>query len=92
VVPPAGVLKSHITLGEPGIKIILDALPLLPGQDDRDQPVSLEIKGEYLTLKAKGKDDWTEIPIPATVSGSAGHHFNEPHVSGQGPQVWLRPN
>jgi len=29
----------------------------------------LEIKGEYLTLKAKGKDDWTEIPIPAKVSG-----------------------
>ncbi len=68
-VPPTEALKSHITLGEPGIKIILDALPLLPGQDDRDQPVTLEIKGEYLTLKAKGKDDWTEIPIPATVSG-----------------------
>jgi len=29
----------------------------------------LEIKGEYFTLKAKGKDDWTEIPIPAKVSG-----------------------
>jgi DNA polymerase III sliding clamp (beta) subunit (PCNA family) len=68
-IPPAEALKSHITLGEPGIKIILDALPLLPGLDDRDQPVSLEIKGEYLKLKAKGKDDWTEIPIPATVSG-----------------------
>ena len=68
-VPPTEALKSHITLGEPGIKIILDALPLLPGQDDRDQPVTLEIKDEYLTLKARGKDDWTEIPIPAKVSG-----------------------
>jgi hypothetical protein len=62
-------LKSHITLGEPGIKIILDALPLLPGQDDGDQPVSLQINGDCLTLKARGKGDWTEIPIPATVSG-----------------------
>jgi hypothetical protein len=69
IVPPANVLKSHITLGEPGIKIILEALPLLPGQDDMDQSVSLEIKGEFLTLKAKGKNDWTEIPIPAKVSG-----------------------
>ena len=70
VVPSAGVLKSHITLSEAGIKIILDALPLLPGQDEVNQPVTLEIKGEYLKLKARGKDDWTEIPIPATVSGS----------------------
>jgi DNA polymerase III sliding clamp (beta) subunit (PCNA family) len=69
-VPPAESLKSHVTLGEPGMKIILDALPLLPGQDDNNQPVSLQIKGEYLTLKAKGNaKEWTEIPIPATVSG-----------------------
>jgi DNA polymerase III sliding clamp (beta) subunit (PCNA family) len=70
VVPGEASFKSHITLGEPGIKIILDALPLLPGQEDRDQPVSLEIKGEYLNLKAKGNAaEWTEIPIPAKVSG-----------------------
>jgi DNA polymerase III sliding clamp (beta) subunit (PCNA family) len=70
VVPAADCIKSRITLAEPGIKIILDALPLLPGQDDRNQPVSLEIKGEYLTLKAKGSaKEWTEIPIPAKVSG-----------------------
>ncbi|MGD0813982.1 MAG: AAA family ATPase [Verrucomicrobiota bacterium] len=41
----------------------------MPGQDDRNQPVSLEIKDDYLTLKAKGKGDWTVIPIPAKVSG-----------------------
>jgi DNA polymerase III sliding clamp (beta) subunit (PCNA family) len=69
VVPTADSIKSQITLAEPGIKIILDALPLLPGNEDMNQPVSLEIKGEYLTLKAKGKGDWTEIPIPAKVSG-----------------------
>jgi hypothetical protein len=69
VVPPANVLKSHITLGEPGIKIILEALPLLPGVEDMGRPVSLEIKGDSLTLKAKGKNDWTEIPIPAKVAG-----------------------
>jgi hypothetical protein len=70
VIPHADSLKSHATLGEPGVKIILDALPLLPGQDDRDQPVSLEINGEHLTLKANGNaKNWTEIPIPATVSG-----------------------
>jgi DNA polymerase III sliding clamp (beta) subunit (PCNA family) len=70
VVPPAAALKSHITLGEPGIKTILEALPLLPGLEDRDQPVCLEIKGEYLILKSKGSaKEWTEIPIPAKVSG-----------------------
>jgi len=70
VVPPATVLKSHITLGEPGINIILEALPLLPGIEDLDQSVSLEIKGDHLTLKAKGDGtEWTEIPIPAKVSG-----------------------
>jgi hypothetical protein len=71
VVPGDASFKSHITLGEPGMKIILDALPLLPGQEDRDQPVSLEIKGDYLILKAKGSSaEWTEIPVPATVSGN----------------------
>jgi hypothetical protein len=57
-------------LGEPGIKIILEALPLLPGFEDRDQPVTLQIKGESLFLKAKGSaEDWTEISIPAQVAG-----------------------
>jgi DNA polymerase III sliding clamp (beta) subunit (PCNA family) len=69
VVPPTEALKSHIILGEPGINMILEALPLLPGNEDLNQPVTLEVKGEYLTLKAKGKGDWTEIPIPAKVSG-----------------------
>jgi hypothetical protein len=69
-VPSSASLKSHITLGEPGIKIILEALPLLPGQEETDQSVSLEIKGDSLFLKAKGSaKDWTEIPIPAKVSG-----------------------
>jgi DNA polymerase III sliding clamp (beta) subunit (PCNA family) len=70
VVPPATALKSHITLGEPGIKMILEALPLLPGTNEMNQPVSLEIKGDHLTLKAQGSaKEWTEIPIPAKVSG-----------------------
>jgi DNA polymerase III sliding clamp (beta) subunit (PCNA family) len=69
VVPSAHVLKSRITLGEPGIKTILETLPLLPGAEELDQAVSLEIKGENLTLKAKGKHDWTAIPIPAKVTG-----------------------
>jgi DNA polymerase III sliding clamp (beta) subunit (PCNA family) len=69
-VPRPESLKSHITLGEPGTKIILDALPLLPGSEEINQPVSLEIKGEYLTLKAQGSaKEWTEIPIPAKVFG-----------------------
>jgi DNA polymerase III sliding clamp (beta) subunit (PCNA family) len=68
VVPAADSIKSRITLGEPGIKIILEALPLLPGIDVMHQPVSLEIKEDALFLKAKGKD-WTVIPIPAKVSG-----------------------
>ncbi len=71
VVPGEKYLKSHITLGEPGIKMILEALPLLPGGEDWGQPVTLEIKGEYLTLKAKGNSgEWTEIPIPAKVTGA----------------------
>jgi len=40
-----------------------------PAKSKRRQPVSLEIKGDSLTLKAKGKNDWTVIPIPAKVDG-----------------------
>jgi DNA polymerase III sliding clamp (beta) subunit (PCNA family) len=71
VLPPPSALKSHITLGEPGIQLILETLPLLPGGEERDQPVSLEIRGEALKLRARGKGDWTEIPIPAQVSGKS---------------------
>lgn len=69
VVPSADALKSHIALAEPGVKIILEALPLLPGNEDRDQPVSLEVKHDALFLKAKGGGVWTEIPISAQVTG-----------------------
>lgn len=70
VVPTADSIKSQVTLAEPGIKIILDALSLLPGNDDKDQPVTLEIKENSLTLKARGTaSEWTEIPIPAQVAG-----------------------
>jgi hypothetical protein len=62
---------SRIILGEPGIKTILEALPLLPGGEHINQPVCLEITGDDLALKARmsEKDHWNCIPIPAGVSG-----------------------
>ena len=59
VVPAADSIKSHITLAEPGIEIILDALPLLPGNDELNQTGLFEIKEDALFLKAKGKGDWS---------------------------------
>jgi hypothetical protein len=57
-------------LGEPGIDTILNALPRLPGNDEINQPISLEINGDNLTLKAESKPgEWTVIPVPAKVSG-----------------------
>lgn len=70
IVPGSESINSRILLGEPGIKIILDALPRLPGNEEVNQPISLEIKGDNLTLKAESKPgDGTVIPVPAKVSG-----------------------
>lgn len=70
IVPRSDSIKSRIVLAEPGIDTILNALPRLPGNDHVNQPVSLEIKGRDLTLKAESKEgEWTVIPVPAKVSG-----------------------
>lgn len=70
VVPAAEDSKSQVVLSGAGIKTILDALPLLPGHDEDNQPVTLEITKDDLFLKAKSRQsDWTTIPIPAQVSG-----------------------
>jgi DNA polymerase III sliding clamp (beta) subunit (PCNA family) len=62
---------SRIVLGEEGTKAILNAIPLLPGNDLPNRPVSLEIAEKGALLKARIGDTgrWNVIPIPATVSG-----------------------
>jgi DNA polymerase III sliding clamp (beta) subunit (PCNA family) len=71
IVPAPDDSKSQVVLSEQGITTILEALPLLPGQDAQDRPITLEITKDELFLKAKGRSggDWTSIPIPAQVSG-----------------------
>ena len=70
-VVPTDQGPSRITLDEAGVRIVLEALPLLPGADAFNEPVSLEIAGDNLVLKARGSDkaDWSQIPVPAKVSG-----------------------
>ena len=71
IVPEPKSIKSTITLAEPGIETILNALPRLPGNDSINQPVTLEITRDGLNLKAENKTgNSIVIPVPAKVSGA----------------------
>lgn len=72
-VVPTEQAPIRIILGEGGVKTILDAVPLLPGNEANNQPVSLETTGNDLLLKARMslKDEWNRVPVPAQVSGPA---------------------
>jgi DNA polymerase III sliding clamp (beta) subunit (PCNA family) len=72
VVPPTNGDWTRITLEDSAMQTIVGAIPLLPGADAFNQPVSLEITNVGLVLKARGRDqkDWTSIPVgDVSVSG-----------------------
>jgi DNA polymerase III sliding clamp (beta) subunit (PCNA family) len=62
-----------ITLQTPAVDTIMEALPLLPGNEDMNRAVTL-VADNGLLIKAKGKDqaEWTRINVPnAGVIGKA---------------------
>ena len=64
---------TTIVLQTKAVDTILDAIPLLPGNEDVNRGVTL-LAGNGLALRAKGKDqsDWTTINVPdASVTGKA---------------------
>ncbi len=66
VLPTADASWTQINLESNAVDTILDALPMMPGVEEANQPVTLTA-GNGLCLKAKGKnqDTWTRIPIPS---------------------------
>ena len=83
-VVPAKEGPSKIVLDQSGVKTILEALPLLPGGDQHNEPVSLEIRGHDLILKARTseKASWSQVPVPATVSGiPVDFHINRTYLA-----------
>jgi DNA-binding FrmR family transcriptional regulator len=65
VVPVPSGDCTTVVLEPTAIKTILDSVPLLPGADDQNVPIVLEILDNRLLLKARAKDqkDETRVPI-----------------------------
>lgn len=64
---------TEIVLQPGAVETILDAIPLLPGNEAIDRGVTL-VAGNGLALRARGKDqsDWTTINVPdVSVAGKA---------------------
>jgi DNA polymerase III sliding clamp (beta) subunit (PCNA family) len=64
---------TNITLQTSAINTIIEALPLLPGNEDVNRAVTL-VAGNGLLIKARGEDqpEWTKINVPnASVIGKA---------------------
>lgn len=64
---------TNIVLQPKAVETMLDALPLLPGNEEINRGVTLAA-GNGVVLRAKGKDqaDWTTINVPdASVTGKA---------------------
>ena len=73
VLPSTDASWTQINLASNAVDTILDALPMMPGGDDINQPVTLAA-GNGLCLKAKAKDQeqWTRIPVTsASVVGKS---------------------
>jgi DNA polymerase III sliding clamp (beta) subunit (PCNA family) len=64
---------TNVTLQTSAVDTIIEALPLLSGNEDVNRAVTL-VAGNGLLIKARGKDqgEWTRINVPnATVIGKA---------------------
>ena len=66
VLPTTDPSWTQINLEANAVDTILDAVPMMPGVEDVNQPVTLTA-GNGLCLKAKGKgqEQWTRIPVPS---------------------------
>jgi DNA polymerase III sliding clamp (beta) subunit (PCNA family) len=65
VVPTPHEGWTKVVLGPKAVDTLLDAVPLLPGADQLNESITLQIGAGQLFLKAKGKGqpDWTIVPI-----------------------------
>ena len=67
-VPVPNSKWTRLTLPQSEIESLLKNIPLLPGNDDLNRPVTLEVTADAVLLKGKAKDakDWTSIRIAGT--------------------------
>ena len=65
VAPVTNSKWTIVNLASAAVQAILEALPLLPGADDTNQPVVLDVNETGIVLKARGRDqkDDTRVPI-----------------------------
>jgi len=74
VVPEPKSTRTRIRFDAQAIETLLAGVPRLPGGDEVNRPVKLEIAGSTLTVKAKAKDapDWTCLTVAgATLTGKS---------------------
>ena len=66
VVPEPNSKWTKITFPEPAVEMLLRSVPLLPGADVYNCPVTLEAGAGGLKIKGRGKDDteFTTIDVP----------------------------
>lgn len=73
VVPIPERTCTRITLQKGSIDMMLDSVPLLPGNEETNQGVTI-VAGNGLVLRARGRDqqDWTSVAVPeSSVVGKA---------------------
>ncbi|MEN9575301.1 MAG: hypothetical protein RL514_3156 [Verrucomicrobiota bacterium] len=73
-VPEPKSTRTRIQFDPPAVATLLAGVPRLPGGDEVNRPVTLEIAGSTLTVKAqaKGAEDWTCLTVAgATLTGKS---------------------
>jgi DNA polymerase III sliding clamp (beta) subunit (PCNA family) len=73
-VPAPNSGRTRIQLDGGAVATLLAGVPRLPGGDEVNRPVTLEIAGSTLTVKAqaKGAEDWTCLTVAgATLTGKS---------------------
>ena len=74
VVPEPKSTRTRVRFDAQAIETLLAGVPRLPGGDEVNRAVKLEIAGSTLTVKAKAKDapDWTCLTVAgATITGKS---------------------
>ena len=72
VIPSMKTLRTFVTFNDEGVKMMLEVLPRLPGNDSKDAPVSFSVveKRFIVMSHSDGNANVTKITVPgATVKG-----------------------
>ena len=64
-IPAPNSGRTRIQLDSSAVATLLAGVPKLPAGDDINRPVTLEVAGTTLTVKARAKDakDWTQLSV-----------------------------